>query len=211
MCGKTGTAENKLLIDGKVRTLTPHSLFVCFAPRDNPKIVVAVIVENGGHGAYQAAPIASLLVEKYLNDTIATDRLALEDDITNRNLMPRYLVYKQFKADSLRAVDWAEQTDDSSRWIKYQTPSFRHMMLDTSDDSKSPLMQNLRKPAPYRSALAERLARQKAQAAAATIGLDSVNKVAPPAKKDSIRQPDHPRPRPAPPADTTHPQKDTTR
>jgi penicillin-binding protein 2 len=236
MCGKTGTAENKQVIAGKVRTLTPHSLFVCFAPRDNPKIVVAVIVENGGHGAYQAAPIASLLVEKYLNDTIATDRLALEDDITNRNLMPRYLVYSQYKADSLRAVDWALQTDDSSRWIKYQTPSFRHMMLDTSDDSRSPLMQNLRKPAPYRSALAERLARQKAQAAAATIGLDSVNKVVPPdtgtkrpsapgpgdsghkgaspaqpAKKDSTHPLDHPRPKPSPPADTTHPQKDTTR
>ena len=154
--------------------------------------------------------------------------LALEDDITNRNLMPRYLVYSQYKADSLRAVDWALQTDDSSRWIKYQTPSFRHMMLDTSDDSRSPLMQNLRKPAPYRSALAERLARQKAQAAAATIGLDSVNKVAPPdtgtkrpsppgaspaqpPKKDSTHPLDHPRPKPSPPPDTTYPQKDTTR
>jgi penicillin-binding protein 2 len=207
MCGKTGTAENKLVLDGKVKVLTPHSLFVCFAPRDNPKIVVAVIVENGGHGAYQAAPIASLLVEKYLNDTIATDRLALLDQITSRNLMPRYLVHKQFKADSLRAADWARQTDDSSRWLKYQDPAFRRMMLDTSDDSKSPLLQNLRKPSPYRSALAERLAHQKAQAAANTIGLDSAIKTTAPPPADSGQK----RSRPAPPADTTHPKKDSTR
>jgi hypothetical protein len=115
-----------------------------------------------------------LLVEKYLNDTIATDRLALEDEITNRNLMPRYLVRLQFRADSIRAAEWARQTDDSSRWIKYQTPSFRYMMLDTSEGSRSPLLANLHKPSPYKSALAERMARLKAQAAAATIGLDTV-------------------------------------
>ena len=68
------------------------------------------------------------------------------------------------------------QTDDSARWIKYQTPSFRYMMLDTSEDSRSPLLANLRKPSPYKSALAERLARLKAQAAAATIGIDTLAK-----------------------------------
>jgi len=174
MCGKTGTAENKQRIDNRVVKLRNHSWFVCFAPRENPKIAVAVIVENSGYGSAQAAPIASLLVEKYLNDTIATDRLALEDEITNRNLMPRYLVRLQFRADSIRAAEWARQTDDSSRWIKYQTPSFRYMMLDTSEGSRSPLLANLHKPSPYKSALAERMARLKAQAAAATIGLDTV-------------------------------------
>jgi hypothetical protein len=125
-----------------------------------------VIVENGGYGKDAAAPIASLLVEKYLRDTIATDRLELEDEMTNKNTMPRYLVRKQFKADSARAAEYADETGDSSRWLKYQTPSFRYMMLDTSDNSKSPLLANLRKPAPYKSALAERLARIRAQAAA---------------------------------------------
>lgn len=178
MCGKTGTAENKTVIEGKVVKERSHSWFVCFAPREHPRIAVAVIVENAGYGAAQAAPIASLLVEKYLNDTIATGRLSLVDEITSRNLMPRYLVRRQFKEDSSRAAIWARQSGDSSRWIKYQTPSFRYMMLDTSDNSRSPLMLNLLKPSPYKSALAERLAKERAKAAAATIGLDSAVKAA---------------------------------
>jgi penicillin-binding protein 2 len=176
MCAKTGTAENKLLVDGKVIRLKTHSLFACFAPRENPRIAVVVVVENGGYGKDAAAPIASLLVEKYLNDTIATNRLEIEDRMTNQNNMPGYLVRRQFKADSLRAVDWARQSGDSTRWLKYQTPSFRVMMMDTSYGSKSPLYLNLHRAPPYKSALAERQAKLRAQAAAATIGLDSVVK-----------------------------------
>ena len=179
ICGKTGTAENKQRIDGRVVKLSNHSVFVCFAPRENPKIAIAVIVENGGKGSAQAAPIASLLVEKYLNDTIRTERLALEDDITGRNLMPKYLVRLQFRADSSRAADWARQSGDSTRLIKYQTPSFRSMMQDTSGDSKSPLYINLRRTAPYKSALAERLAKQKAAASAAAAAAAAANPVQP--------------------------------
>jgi penicillin-binding protein 2 len=62
ICGKTGTAQNP---HGK-----DHSIFICFAPKDNPKIAVATVVENSGFGGFVAAPIASLMVEKYLNDTI---------------------------------------------------------------------------------------------------------------------------------------------
>jgi penicillin-binding protein 2 len=58
MCGKTGTAQNP---HGK-----DHSLFIAFAPKDNPKIAVSVIVENGGFGATWAAPIAMLIIEQYL-------------------------------------------------------------------------------------------------------------------------------------------------
>ena len=165
MCAKTGTAENKQVIDGRVVRLRTHSIFACFAPRENPRIAVAVIVENGGYGKDAAAPIASLLVEKYLRDTIATDRLQMEDDMTNKNTMPRYLVRRQFKADSSRAADYADQTGDSTRLLKYQTAAFRYMMMDTSDNSKSPILANLRKPAPYKSALAERMARIRAAAA----------------------------------------------
>ena len=169
MCAKTGTAENNRIINGKFYKLKNHSIFACFAPRENPKIAVAVIVENGGFGADAAGPIASLLVEKYLNDTIATDRLELEDRMTNTNLMPGYLVRMQYRADSIRAAEWADQSGDSTRWIKYQTPSFRSMMLDTSYGSKSPLYANLHRVSPYKSALAERLARIRTQAAAATV------------------------------------------
>lgn len=67
ICGKTGTAENP---HGK-----DHSLFVAFAPRENPKIAIAVIVENGGYGSTWAAPIASLMIEQYLTHEIKRDYL----------------------------------------------------------------------------------------------------------------------------------------
>jgi penicillin-binding protein 2 len=189
MCAKTGTAENKKLIDGRVVRLRTHSIFACFAPRENPRIAVAVIVENGGYGKDAAAPIASLLVEKYLRDTIATDRLAMVDEMTNKNTMPKYLVRVQFKADSIRAADYADQTGDSTRLLKYQTSSYRYMMMDTSDNSRSPILANLRKPAPYKSALAERLARIRAQAAAEQRADDSSQT---PPSVDSVKR----RPRP---------------
>jgi penicillin-binding protein 2 len=59
MCGKTGTAQNP---HGK-----DHSVFIAFAPKNDPKIAVSVIVENGGFGATWAAPIGTLVVEKYLS------------------------------------------------------------------------------------------------------------------------------------------------
>jgi penicillin-binding protein 2 len=63
MCGKTGTVQNS---HGK-----NHSVFIGFAPRDNPKIAIAVIVENGGYGGAYAAPIASYIAEKYLTDSLS--------------------------------------------------------------------------------------------------------------------------------------------
>src|ERR1700754_1187173 len=178
MCAKTGTAENKRVIAGRIVKLRNNSLFVCFAPRENPRICVAVVIESGGYGGAQAAPIASLMVEKYLNDSISTARLALEDDVAGRNLMPKYLVRLQFRDDSLRAAYYAKQTGDSTRLLKYQTPSFRYAMLDTSENSKSPLFLNLRKPSPYKSALAERMARLRALAAASEAKQDSARKAA---------------------------------
>ena len=84
ICGKTGTAQNPHGND--------HSVFICFAPRDNPKIAVAAYVENGGFGATWAAPIASLLTEKYLNGEISSDRKALEERMLNGDLMDRVRV-----------------------------------------------------------------------------------------------------------------------
>lgn len=85
-CGKTGTAQNPHGDD--------HSVFITFAPKDDPKIAVAAYVENGGFGATWAAPIASLLVEKYLNGDIAPDRKALEQQVLNGNLMHKVKVSK---------------------------------------------------------------------------------------------------------------------
>ncbi|MBO7440406.1 MAG: penicillin-binding protein 2 [Bacteroidales bacterium] len=77
VCGKTGTAQNP---HGK-----DHSIFEAFAPRENPKIAIAVYVENGGFGATYAAPIAGLMIEKYLTDTIT--RKDVETRICNANLL----------------------------------------------------------------------------------------------------------------------------
>ena len=86
VCGKTGTAQNPHGDE--------HSVFICFAPMDDPKIAVAAYVENAGFGATWAAPIASLLVEKYLNGEISPGRKDLEKRITDANLLYKVKVKK---------------------------------------------------------------------------------------------------------------------
>jgi penicillin-binding protein 2 len=71
ICGKTGTVENFKRINGQKVQLLDHSILVAFAPKKNPKIALAVFVENGGYGSYIAAPITSLLIEKYINKKIS--------------------------------------------------------------------------------------------------------------------------------------------
>ena len=85
-CGKTGTAQNPHGDD--------HSVFITFAPKDDPKIAVVAYVENGGFGATWAAPIASLLVEKYLKGEISPERKALEQRVFDGNLMHKVKVRK---------------------------------------------------------------------------------------------------------------------
>ena len=90
VCAKTGTVENKAIVNGQVLKLQNHSMFVAFAPRINPRIAIAVVVENSGYGATWAGPVASLMIEKYLKDSIATNRKHLEDKLYNAHLIPRY-------------------------------------------------------------------------------------------------------------------------
>ncbi len=105
VCGKTGTAENQAKINGVLTKLKDHSVFVCFAPRVNPKIAVCVIIENGGFGATYAAPIASLMMEKYLNDTIAMTpkRQAMMQKMFADNTMSPALREKS-KLDSMNSA-----------------------------------------------------------------------------------------------------------
>lgn len=79
VCGKTGTAQNP---HGK-----DHSVFIAFAPKDNPKIAIAVFIENSGFGGSWAAPIASLIIERYLKGTIPQNRKALEKRMMEGNLI----------------------------------------------------------------------------------------------------------------------------
>ena len=88
ICGKTGTAENFAKIRGVRTKMEDHSIFVAFAPKDNPKIAIAVMIENGGYGAAIAGPIASLMIEKYLRKKIT--RTDLETRVLNISLQGRY-------------------------------------------------------------------------------------------------------------------------
>jgi len=84
VCGKTGTVQNKG---------PNHSLFMAFAPKDNPKVAISVVVENGGYGATTALPIARLMIEKYLKGSIAESSKWMEDNMKNkvtlRNALPK--------------------------------------------------------------------------------------------------------------------------
>ncbi|WP_257668255.1 penicillin-binding protein 2 [Parapedobacter tibetensis] len=80
MCGKTGTAQNPHGAD--------HAVFFAFAPRENPKIAIAVVVENAGYGGTWAGPIASMLIEKYLKDTVTLPKY-IQDRIYNADLLPK--------------------------------------------------------------------------------------------------------------------------
>ncbi len=79
VCGKTGTAQNR----GK-----DHSIFMGFAPMDEPEIAIAVYVENGGFGATWAVPIGALLIEQYLKGKVSPERSYLINDISKANLIP---------------------------------------------------------------------------------------------------------------------------
>jgi len=78
VCGKTGTAQN---------SGADHSIFMCFAPMQDPKICLLVFVENGGFGASVAVPMASLLLEKYLNGSVAPGRIWKEEMLLRTNMM----------------------------------------------------------------------------------------------------------------------------
>ena len=88
ICGKTGTAENFTKIDNQRTQLTDHSIFVAFAPKDSPKIAIAVLVENGYFGARFAGRIASLMIEKYIKGAIS--RTDLETWILEHSLEHEY-------------------------------------------------------------------------------------------------------------------------
>jgi penicillin-binding protein 2 len=88
VCGKTGTVENPHGID--------HSTFIAFAPKENPQIAIAVYVENSGWGSSYAAPIASLIIEKYIKKEIQSEhRKSVEKAMMSANLMQKNLPKKE--------------------------------------------------------------------------------------------------------------------
>ncbi len=103
ICGKTGTAENFLRVNGQRIKLQDHSIFVAFAPKDNPKIAIAVFVENGYWGARWAGPITTLMIEKYLNRKIT--KIDFEKRMLNGSLKGQYeKLYPRKIQDSITRV-----------------------------------------------------------------------------------------------------------
>ena len=101
VCAKTGTVENYF----KNKKQQNHSFFVAFAPKENPKIAICVVVENAGYGSTWAAPIASLLMEKYLTDSIAGPRRQAEvERISNVTIIPAKIQYEIRVRDSVKRM-----------------------------------------------------------------------------------------------------------
>jgi penicillin-binding protein 2 len=90
ICGKTGTVENFANINGKKTQLKDHSILIAFAPKKNPKIALAIFVENGGYGSTIAAPISSLLIEKYISGSISKANKNREHRMLNLSLEKTY-------------------------------------------------------------------------------------------------------------------------
>lgn len=133
ICAKTGTVENKAVVNGQAMKMKDHSVFVAFAPKKDPKIAIAVIVENAGYGADWAGPVASLLIEKYLRDSIAPSRKHLEEKLFNANIINPYLskidsaqkrrdaAISNRRIESKRVEDSLQRANDSllvNRWLE---------------------------------------------------------------------------------------------
>lgn len=91
VCGKTGTVENYAIVHGRYTKLDNHSVFVCFAPKEDPKIAIAVIVENSGYGATWAGPVATLMMEQYLTGEVKRPHLI--NKLENSRLVKSYVYY----------------------------------------------------------------------------------------------------------------------
>ncbi|MFM8591960.1 MAG: penicillin-binding transpeptidase domain-containing protein, partial [Sphingomonadales bacterium] len=147
VCAKTGTAENYTVLDGRRIKLPDNSMFVCFAPKDNPKIAIAVFVQNAGFGATWAAPIARMMMEKYLNDSLSVRSKADSARIEAANLMPAYFKRLQYREDSIRAFKWFQTTRDSAYIDRYTRVGSAVTPLPVAPRSPRPIPTTKEKPA----------------------------------------------------------------
>jgi penicillin-binding protein 2 len=126
ICGKTGTVENYY----RGVKQPNHSFFAAFAPRENPKIAIMCVVENSGRfGGTYAAPIVSLLIEKYINDTISAKRKALVDRVKNTNLIPPLMKQAMITRDSLKRAR-EQKLAETQKHIETQSAIVNHPAKD---------------------------------------------------------------------------------
>ena len=149
ICAKTGTAQNP---HGK-----DHSLFVAFAPMQNPKIAICVVVENAGFGATWAAPIASLIMEKYFKDTLSPQqgKLAMER-IANADLIPPAIKHWYFTQDSIKLMKQSQKINpdaapvfqnnlETTKPVQYD-PEAEPNRKDNGDTTSIKNKQDIQKP-----------------------------------------------------------------
>lgn len=115
ICGKTGTSENFTIINGKRVQLKDNSVFMGFAPKYNPKIAIAVYVENAGFGGDVAAPLGSLVIEKYLNGEIAFYRAGLQRKLEAMDLNSISPVVADKKAKNPQSQDSLSVKKDTTK------------------------------------------------------------------------------------------------
>lgn len=148
ICGKTGTVENNAVIKGQLVKQPNHSFFAAFAPRENPKIAIMCVVENSGRfGGTYAAPIVSLMIEKYINDSISSKRKGVETSIINTNLIPPLMKQKMNSLDSVRRAKEIKNQPNPATLsfldldiIKSEKESIA--LNKTKKDSKTPFKNN---------------------------------------------------------------------
>jgi penicillin-binding protein 2 len=148
ICAKTGTAQNP---HGK-----NHSLFVAFAPREDPKIAICVVVENAGFGATWAAPIASLLMEKYLKDSISAQRQPDIERLANADLIPDAVKHWYYRQDSIKLAKQSQKVNpdaapvfqnnlETTKPVQYD-PEAEPNRKDNGDTSTVKIRKELLKP-----------------------------------------------------------------
>ncbi|MCH5600593.1 penicillin-binding protein 2 [Niabella ginsengisoli] len=115
VCAKTGTAQN--FHRGKEQK--EHSVFVCFAPKENPKIAIAIVVQNGGYGATWAGRMSRILMEQYLLDSLTDKSKADLESISKTKIIPAFIPREQYIMDSTSAAFYANLRKDSTNYWKY--------------------------------------------------------------------------------------------
>lgn len=146
-CAKTGTAQNPHGDN--------HALFTAFAPKDNPKIAVAVVVENSGFGGTWAGPVAVLMMEKYLNDTLTKASEKRVEEFSKIDKIPKAIKRWYYKRDSIamakeRAAEIEEMRDntiDSTNNSKTEfdpeaEPIRKNESRDKAELNKQPIILN---------------------------------------------------------------------
>ena len=147
VCGKTGTVENYY----RGVKQPNHSFFCAFAPRENPKIAIMCVVENSGrYGGTYAAPIVSLMIEKYINDTIATNRKPIEERMKKLTLIPPLMQQKIRERDSLRAVRAAKKAEEEKQKEKEEKEKKEKEREQSTVESKERTVVNQARPEPVK-------------------------------------------------------------